>query len=86
MLEPSMPSMPDIAAPSIASPTLPDLAPATAEIQTRMSAMGGFNAAALGGMFGDSSSQIEEHTKRSAEYLAKLLEQGKKNRATLVWS
>ncbi len=72
--------------PDIASPTLPDLAPATAEIQTRMSAMGGFNAAALGGMFGDSSSQIEEHTKRSAEYLAKLLEQGKKNRATLVWS
>ena len=78
---PALPSAPEIVAAA-----LPDLAPAAAEIQTRMSAMGGFNAAALGGMFGDSSSQIEEHTKRSAEYLAKLLEQGKKNRATLVWS
>lgn len=83
-LGPAAPTVPG--APSIAAPALPDLAPAAAEIQTRMSAMGGFNAAALGGMFGDSTSKIEENTKRSAEFLSKLLEQGKKNRATLVWS
>lgn len=72
--------------PSIAASELPDLAPAAAEIQTRMSAMGGFNAAALGGMFGDSGSRIEEHTKRTAEFLSKILDQAKKRRETLVWS
>ena len=86
------PTMPDIvapampAAPVVAAPALPDLAPAQAEIQARMSAMGGFNATALNGLFGDSTSRIEEHTKKSAEYLSKLLEQGKRNRESLVWS
>ena len=89
-MSPSMPAAPTLPAlpelPGVDAPALPDLAPAQAEIQARMSAMGGFNAAALGGMFGDSGSKIEEHTKKSAEYLQKLLEQGKRQREALVWS
>jgi hypothetical protein len=81
---PALPALPEL--PGVDAPALPDLAPAQAEIQTRLSAMGGFNAAALGGMFGDSGSKIEEHTKKSAEYLQKLLEQGKRQRDALVWS
>jgi hypothetical protein len=83
-IAPSAPALPEL--PGVDAPALPDLAPAQAEIQTRLSAMGGFNAAALGGMFGDSGSKIEEHTKKSAEYLQKLLEQGKRQRDALVWS
>ena len=82
---PSAPALPELVAPAIVD-ALPDLAPAAAEIQSRMTAMGGFNATSLGGMFGDSSSKIEEHTKKSAEALQKILEQAKKDRATLVWS
>jgi hypothetical protein len=82
---PAIPALPELIAPAIVD-ALPDLAPAAAEIQTRMSAMGGFNATSLSGMFGDSSSKIEEHTKRSSETLQKILEQAKKERAALVWS
>jgi hypothetical protein len=56
-----------------------------AEIETRMSAMGGFNAAALGGMFGGADDMVAQQ-RRSNEFLSKIVEQGKKNRATLVWS
>ena len=82
---------PDIVAPALVAPSLevaavPEMESVQQEISARMSAMGGFNAASLGGMFGDSGSKIEEHTKRSAEFLGKLLEQGKKARDGLVWS
>ena len=81
---PASPVVPSLVAPALDA--LPDLAPAVGEIRARMSAMGGFNATSLGGMFGDSGSKIEEHTKKSAEVLQKILEQAKKDRATLVWS
>jgi hypothetical protein len=80
---PTAPTSP--VAPEIAAPALPDLAPAQAEIQARMSAMGGFNAAALGGMFGGSDEMVAQQ-KRGNDYLAKLLEQGKRNRDSLVWA
>ena len=80
---PALPALP--ALPEVAAPALPDLAPAQAEIQARMSAMGGFNAAALGGMFGGADEMVAQQ-KRGNDYLAKLLEQGKRNRDSLVWS
>jgi TP901 family phage tail tape measure protein len=80
---PTAPTSP--AVPEIAAPALPDLAPAQAEIQARMSAMGGFNAAALGGMFGGADEMVAQQ-KRGNDYLAKLLEQGKRNRDSLVWA
>lgn len=80
---PAAPAAPDL--PAIPSSALPDLAPAAREIQTRMSAMGGFNAAALGGMFGSGDEMVSQQ-KRSNEFLSKLLEQGKKNRTMLLWS
>jgi TP901 family phage tail tape measure protein len=85
-LGPSSPAAPALPAlPEVAAPALPDLAPAQAEIQARMSAMGGFNAAALGGMFGGADEMVAQQ-KRGNDYLAKLLEQGKRNRDSLVWA
>lgn len=77
---PAAPAMPDIQ-----SPALPDLSPAAREIKTRMSAMGGFNAAALGGLFGGADDMVAQQ-KRSNDLLMRLIEQGKKTRSTLVWS
>ena len=75
--------------PEIETPKVKDvkekLDKAAAEIQTRMSAMGGFNATSLGGMFGGADDMVAQQ-KRSNEFLAKLLDQGKRERERLVWS
>ena len=85
-LGPSSPAAPALPAlPEVAAPALPDLAPAQAEIQARMSAMGGFNAAALGGMFGGADEMVTQQ-KKANDFLSKLLEQGKRNRDSLVWA
>ncbi len=76
---------PALAAPAVEAPSVPEMESIQQEIATRMSAMGGFNAAALGGMFGGPDEMVEQQ-KRSNDFLAKLLEQGKKNRDALVWS
>jgi archaellum component FlaC len=76
---------PALAAPEIEAPSVPQMESVQQEIATRMSAMGGFNAAALGGMFGGPDEMVEQQ-KRSNDFLAKLLEQGKRSRDSLVWS
>jgi hypothetical protein len=76
---------PALAAPEIEAPSVPQMDSVQQEIATRMSAMGGFNAAALGGMFGGTDEMVEQQ-RRSNEFLAKLLDQGKRNRDSLVWS
>ena len=76
---------PALAAPAVEAPSVPEMESIQQEIATRMSAMGGFNAAALGGMFGGPDEMVEQQ-KRSNDFLAKLLEQGKKAREGLVWS
>ena len=83
LADPVAPALP--AVPEVAAPALPDLAPAQAEIQARMSAMGGFNAAALGGMFGGADEMVTQQ-KKANDFLSKLLEQGKRNRDSLVWA
>lgn len=76
---------PALSAPEIEAPSVPQMDSVQQEIATRMSAMGGFNAAALGGMFGGTDEMVEQQ-RRSNEFLAKLLDQGKRNRDSLVWS
>ena len=76
---------PALEAPAVDAPSVPEMESIQQEIATRMSAMGGFNAAALGGMFGGPDEMVEQQ-KKANDFLAKLLEQGKKAREGLVWS
>ncbi len=76
---------PALEAPAVEAPSVPEMESIQQEIATRMSAMGGFNAAALGGMFGGPDEMVEQQ-KKANDFLAKLLEQGKKAREGLVWS
>ena len=76
---------PALVAPAVEAPSVPEMESIQQEIATRMSAMGGFNAAALGGMFGGPDEMVEQQ-KKANDFLAKLLEQGKKAREGLVWS